>query len=77
MVENTDIVLRDGAGGYCLAEVSVTLDDSDITRARRRADLLAQAAAVPVQAFVIGTQILDTSRNTAAAQQVTVCILPD
>ena len=77
MVENTDIVLRDGAGGYCLAEVSVTLDDSDITRARRRADLLAQAAAAPVPAFVIGTQILDTSRSTAAAQQVSVCILPD
>ena len=77
MVENTDIVLRDGAGGYCLAEVSVTLDDSDITRARRRAELLAQAAAAPVQAFVIGTQILDTSRDAAAAQQVTVCILPD
>ena len=77
MVENADIVLSDGAGGYCLAEVSITLDDSDVTRARRRADLLAQAANAPAQAFVIGTQILDTSRDIAAAQQVTVCIMPD
>ncbi len=77
MVENADLVLSDGAGGYCLAEVSITLDDSDITRARRRADLLAQAVNAPAQAFVIGTQILDTSRDIAAAQQVAVCILPD
>ena len=77
MVENADLVLSDGAGGYCLAEVSITLDDSDITRARRRADLLAQAVAAPAQAFVIGTQILDTSRDLAAAQQVTVCIQAD
>ena len=77
MVENADIVLSDGAGGYCLAEVSITLDDSDITRARRRADLLAQAVNAPAQAFVIGTQILDTSRDAAAAHQVAVCILPD
>ena len=77
MIENADIVLSDGAGGYCLAEVSITLDDSDITRARRRADLLAQAVNAPAQAFVIGTQILDTSRDAAAAHQVAVCILPD
>lgn len=76
VVSRADIVLRDGAGGYCLAEVSITLDDSDITRARRRADLLAQAAGAPAQAFVIGTQILDTSRAVAAAHNVTVCILP-
>ena len=77
MIRGADLVLSDGAGGYCLAEVSITLDDSDITRARRRADLLAQAVAAPAQAFVIGTQILDTSRDLAAAQQVTVCIQED
>ena len=77
MIENADLVLSDGAGGYCLAEVSITLDDSDITRARRRADLLAQATGAPAQPFVIGTQILDTSRDLAAAQQVTVCIQAD
>ena len=77
MVRSADIVLRDGAGGYCLAEVSITLDDSDITRARRRADLLAQAANASVSALVIGTHILDTSRDLADAQQVTVCIQED
>ena len=77
MIRGADIVLSDGAGGYCLAEVSITLDDSDITRARRRADLLAQAVAAQAQAFVIGTQILDTSRDLAAAQRVTVCIQED
>lgn len=77
MVANADIILRDGAGGYCVAEVSITLDDSDITRARRRADLLAQATRAPAVPFVIGDQILDTSRETAAAHDVTICILPD
>ena len=77
MVASADIILRDGAGGYCVAEVSITLDDSDITRARRRADLLAQATRAPAVPFVIGEQILDTSRETAAAHNVTVCILPD
>ena len=77
MVASADIILRDGAGGYCVAEVSITLDDSDITRARRRADLLAQATRAPAVPFVIGDQILDTSRATAAAHNVTVCILPD
>ena len=76
-IENADVVLRDGNGGYCLAEVSKTLDDSDIVRARRRADLLAQAMDAPVLPFVIGAQILDTSRATAAAHQVTVCIMAD
>ena len=77
MVASADIILRDGAGGYCVAEVSITLDDSDITRARRRADLLAQATRAPAVPFVIGDQILDTSRATAAAHDVTICILPD
>ena len=72
-----DIILRDDNGGYCVAEVSITLDDSDITRARRRADLLAQATRAPAVPFVIGDQILDTSRETAAAHDVTICILPD
>ena len=76
-IENADIVLRDGNGGYCLAEVSKTLDDSDIIRARRRADLLAQAMDAPALPFVIGAQILDTSRATAAAHNVTVCIMAD
>lgn len=77
MVASADIILRDGAGGYCVAEVSITLDDSDITRARHRADLLAQATRAPAVPFVIGDQILDTSRETAAAHDVTICILPD
>ena len=76
-LERADIVIWDGAGGYYVAEASITLDDSDITRARRRADLLAQATHAPAVPFVVGTQILDTSRATAAAHDVAVCIMPD
>lgn len=76
-IANTDIVLRDGNGGYYVAEASITLDDSDITRARRRADLLAQATGAPAVPFVIGAQILDTSRAIAAAHDVAVCIMQD
>lgn len=77
-VDSADTVLRDGDGGaYYLAQISLTPDDNAIIRARRRADLLAQAAGVPAHAFVIGAQIPDAIRNLAAAQQVTICIVED
>lgn len=76
-IQNAHVVLRDGAGGYCLAQMALTLRDGHITRARRRADLLAQAMRSPVLPFVIGTQIPDAVRATAAAHQVTVCIQAD
>ena len=72
-----DIVLLDTAGGYYLVQASITLNDGHITRARRRADLLAQAMRSPVLPFVIGTQIPDAVRATAAAHNVAVCIEPD
>ena len=76
-IENADVVLRDGAGGYCLAKLSLTLHDRHIIRIRRRADLLTQATGAPVLPFVVAPEIPDTIRATAAAHQVAVCILPD
>lgn len=76
-IENADVVLNDGAGGYCLAKISLTLYDRHIICIRRQADLLTQATGAPALPFVVAPEIPDTIRATAAAHQVAVCILPD
>ena len=75
-LENADIVLV-GEDQFILAEVSVTLDENDIRRARSRADLLAQATTTPVRAAAIGTYALESAAQHAAANNVSVLILPE
>ena len=72
-----DIVLLDSAGGYYLIQAALKLKDDHIVRARRRANLLAQAMDAPALPFVIGAQIPCAVRATAAAHDVAVCIEPD
>lgn len=76
-IQNADVVLRDGAGGYCLAKISLTLYDRHIINIRRQANLLTQATGAPALPFVVAPEIPDTIRATAAAHNVAVCILPD
>ena len=76
-IELADVVLRDGVGGYCLTQMALKLKDIHIVRARRRADLLAQATGTSVLPFVIGAKIPEDVRQTAAAHNVAVCIEPD
>ena len=75
-LEEVDIVMR-GPGGYVVAEVSITLDETDVQRARERAGLLSKAVAEPVRAIVIGARALDAASQLAAANHVAVIILPE
>ena len=75
-LEEVDIVIR-GAGGYAAAEVSITLDEIDVQRARERTGLLSKAVTEPVRAIVIGVRALDAASQLAAANHVAVLILPE
>ena len=75
-LENADLVLA-GPGQYVLAETSVTVDESDVRRARHRADLLAKATTAPARATVIGAHALDSAVQYAAANDVAILILPE
>ena len=75
-LEEVDIVMR-GPGGYVVAEVSVTLDETDVQRARERAGLLSKAVTEPVRAIVIGARALDVAYQLAADNHVAVMILPE
>ncbi len=79
-LENSDIILADtslGTPEYAVIEVSLTVDEHDVSRARTRADILAQASNATVKAAVIGVQMLDSVQQLLADSDVTVIILPE
>ena len=57
-LDHADLVLTiaDGAGGYLLAEVSVTIQQDDVDRAEARAGLLAKATGGSVTPFAVGAR---------------------
>ena len=75
-LENAGLILA-GAGQYVVAETSVTLDESDIRRARERADLLAKATANDVMATSIGAYALDEAVKYAAGNAVVIMTMPE
>ena len=78
-VERADLILRGMTAGneevYAIAEVSVTIGDRDIDRARNRASILEQASGMRAQAVVIGTAISDANQERASDGDVTVIIM--
>ena len=66
-----------GETAYVVAEVSETIADYDIDRARERRDVLAQASSGAVTATVIGREISDANRQRAKAGNVVVIIMTD
>ena len=68
-LEDTDLILLgqnpEGEHIYVVAEVSITIDDSDVDRAARWARILHTVSGVPTQATVIGTAISDANRQRA------------
>ena len=67
----------DGADMHVVAEISVTINDNDIIRAAERAALLASVIGQPVTPAVVGAHIDDTRTALAAANNVTVMLMPD
>ena len=78
-VERADLILRGMTAGneevYAIAEVSVTIGDRDIDRARNRASILEQASGMRAQAVVIGIAISDANQERASDGDVTVIIM--
>ena len=78
-VECADLILKGERTGneevFAIAEVSITIDDSDIDRARDRANILNDASGLPTLAVVIGAVISDANRERADYSGVAVIIM--
>ena len=78
-LEQADIIVMtddpDGSKRYIVAEASVTINDSDVDRADRRAHTLATATGTPTTAAVIGSAISDTNRRRAGESNVIILTL--
>ena len=80
-LEDADLILLGrnphGEAIYIVAEVSITVDDSDVDRAARRARALQTASGVATQAAVIGTVVSDANRQRADQSGVTVITMAE
>ena len=65
-----DAIARDGEGRYTLFEASITVDESDVERAIRRANMFAEIVGAPTAPAVVGFEIGDALRESAAARGV-------
>ena len=78
-LEQADIIVMtddpEGSKRYIVAEASVTINDSDVDRADRRAHTLATATGTPTTAAVIGSAISDTNRRRAGESNVIILTL--
>ncbi len=80
-LDRADIILQgnspDGDGVYVVAEVSITIDETDVDRASQRARILHNASGATAHAAVIGTAISDANRERARSSRVTFIALID
>ena len=80
-LDRADIIMRgsspDGDGVYVVAEVSITIDETDVDRANQRARILHNASGAMAHAAVIGTSISDANRERAHSSNVAVITLID
>ena len=81
-IQQLDVILTgrrktDGTQVYIAGEISITIGDSDISRAAERAEILSAALGQPVEAVVIGSQIDDARTALASARNVSVFLAPD
>ena len=80
-LERADLILSgvfsDDELSYAVAEVSVTIDEHDVDRARSRARILQDASRALAKAAVIGTAISEANRQRAEQDNVTVVIMDE
>ena len=81
-IQRSDVILTgrrksDGADVYIAAEISITLSDSDITRAVQRAEILAAIVGQPSIPAVIGAYADGARTALAAANNVGVFLSPE
>ena len=80
-LERTDLIMTGltpaGESVYAVAEVSLTIDDHDVDRARNRSRILQRASDTASRAIVIGTAISDANRQRAVQGGVAIVIMEE
>lgn len=75
-VYDTDLILSGADNCHVVIEVSITADEEDIRRARRRADYLAAATGGTATPALITAVLDEAQRAQAAEQEVATFIVP-
>ena len=75
-IYNADIIIKDEDNRYLLAEVSITADETDLSRAVRRSGLLAGVANATVIPALVASNVPESQRFLADARGVSLFIIP-
>ena len=73
---NADIIIKDEDNRYLLAEVSITADETDLSRAVRRSGLLAGVANATVIPALVASNVPESQRALADRRGVSLFIIP-
>lgn len=73
---DADLIISDANNRHVVIEVSITADEADITRARRRADLLATATGGPATPALITAYLNEIQQEQANAASVATFLIP-
>ena len=74
-LHDADIIISDEGNRHVVVEVSLTADQDDIVRAKRRAGILSAATGGAVTPAVITANLNDAQRDQAAAEEVATFIM--
>ena len=74
-IYNADIIIKDEDNRYLLAEVSITADETDLSRAVRRSELLAAVANATVTPALVASNVPESQRALADARGVSLFII--
>ena len=75
-LHDADLIIMGQNNRHTAVEISMTADSEDITRAKRRAEVLSAATGDTVTAAIVTASLPDTERDQAAANGVTAFIIP-
>ena len=75
-LHETDLIISDQSNRHMVVEVSLTADEDDIARAKRRADTMRAATGGTVSPVVITAILSDAQSAQAVDQEVTTFIIP-
>lgn len=75
-IYNADIIIKDEDNRYLLAEVSITADETDLSRVVRRSGLLAGVANATVIPALVASNVPESPRARADARGVSLFIIP-
>ena len=75
-LHNTDIIISDPDNYHVVVEASLNADQDDVARAKRRAGILGRATGHPVVPAVVTSNLTETQREQAAAEDVATFVIP-